>query len=226
MFNMNTALPVRAVDQRRNTLDTTRRPTKSDGRPVAEAGKLPEQSTKVDNANVHGALTKFRESMREFAFGVMRPAVGLVGEEVYETSFSQAMENLRRDHNGALTGMHNGLTGFTFGILRPETGMIGEDTFDSSHSLTMANLSKKHIGAAAGITEAIHGYMKAATEHTGPMAAMVEPAAATKASAEALASQIPDSTASGIPATVSLPDMLAADTPDAVGSMKHVDMMV
>jgi len=146
--------------------------------------------------------------------------------KVYETSFSQTMQNIRRHHYGALTGMHDGLNGFTFGILRPETGTIGEDIYESSHSLTMDNLGVKHIGAAAGIAEAIRSYMRAAAEHTGPMAPIVEPSAAAKVSAEVLAGQILDSNVLGTPVTVSMPDVPAADTPDAMGITQHVDMMV
>jgi len=143
---------------------------------VSETQQPTGQDVKANETeSPHGALTNFREGVREFTFGVLHPVSGVVGEKIYETSISQAMENLRKKYNGALTGFHNRVNGFAFGIMRPETGVIGEETYDSSHSLTMENLSKEHIGAAAGIRNTLRAYAQTAMENTGALVPIAEP---------------------------------------------------
>lgn len=134
------------------------------------------QDIKADaDESQQDALTKLREALHEFTDGVLRPKNGLVGKKTYETSFSQAMENLAKEYNGALAGFYDKLHGFAFGILQPEDEIVGSEIYDSSHSMTMENLSKEYIGAAAGIKNTLHEYAKKAAESTGPPVTLVEP---------------------------------------------------
>jgi hypothetical protein len=171
--------------------------THGSAEPAGKTASKPQQPSEQDvkantNQSPHGALTDFRQGVREFTFGVLRPESGLVGEKTYETSFSQTMENLSKEHIGALTGFHNKINGFAFGIMRPETGVIGETLYDSSHSITMDNLSKEHIGAAAGIKNTLRQYARAAVESTGPPVQTTEPV-------EILQHGAPDAFAAAIP---------------------------
>lgn len=179
MIDSTAVSSVRAVYPRgirANMMKETPGSTESAGKTVGKVQKPSGQDIKINmDKDMHGALAKLREDMREFTFGVLRPKTGLVGEKTYETSFSQAMENLSKEYKGALTGFHNKINGFAFGILRPEDKIVGAKTYDSSHSMTMDNLSKEYIGAAAGIKDTLREYVKAARESTGPLVKMVEP---------------------------------------------------
>jgi hypothetical protein len=178
MIDSTAVSSVRTIDPRgivTNTMNKTPGSEESAEKKAGETQKPTGQDVKAnENESPHGALTNFREGVREFTFGVLQPVSGIVGEKVYETSISQTMENLRKKYNGALTGFHKRVHGFAFGIMRPETGVIGEETYDSSHSVTMGNLSKEYIGAVAGIRNTLHQYANAAMESAGPLVPIAE----------------------------------------------------
>jgi len=183
MIDSTAVSSVHAVDPRgimTNKIHGSTKPAgKTIGQIVGETADKPKELIAPNGeANAdespHGALTEFREGVREFTFGVLHPVSGVVGEKIYKTSISQTTENLRKNYNGALTGFYNRIHGFAFGIMRPETGVIGEKTYDSSHSLTMENLSKEHVGAAAGIRNTLREYAKTAVESTGAPVTIAE----------------------------------------------------
>ena len=82
----------------------------SRGETLSEVQNLSGQDVKADTNDIpEGSLTKFRENVREFTFGVLRPESGIVGEKTYETSVSQTMKNLRKEHVGAAAGIRETL---------------------------------------------------------------------------------------------------------------------
>ncbi|MBC8373539.1 MAG: hypothetical protein H8E53_08095 [Planctomycetes bacterium] len=46
----------------------------------------------------NGALTGFHNRVNGFAFGIMRPETGVIGEKTYDSSHSLTMENLSKEH--------------------------------------------------------------------------------------------------------------------------------
>ena len=149
----------------------------ADDKTALEVRSLSVHDVRTDSGKqvIEGVLTKFRKGVRDFTFGVLKPANGVVGEKIYETSASETAKNLRKKYSGALTGFNNRIHGFAFGILRPGSGIVGEKIYHSSHSNTLKNLKKEHLGAAASIKNTLREYAKSAIESAGPPVSLVDP---------------------------------------------------
>ena len=105
-----------------------------------------------------GALANFSDGLREFAFGVLSPGSGLVGEKTYETLVSQTMDNIKREYDGALSGFCDNLRNLAQDVLSPDPGGSGESGHKGSHSVTMENLNKQYQGVNAELRRALREY--------------------------------------------------------------------
>jgi len=59
-----------------------------------------------------GALQQSFDRLRTFAFGILRPEIGAVGEQTYDSSSTLTLENLGKEYSGVIAGFRNTVRGY------------------------------------------------------------------------------------------------------------------